>query len=163
IAAVWGVSEASLPGPGLSAYELLDALGTAGGVPALFIMGSNVAVSAPHTTRIERPLRALDLLVVSDFFLSETAAPAQVVLPSAEWPEEDGTMTNLEGGVIRRRRAYAPPTGVWTDLEILTALADRLGFGSHFATTDSREVFDELRRATRGSPADYSGITYERI
>jgi len=163
IATVWGVSEACLPGPGLSAYELLDSLGADGGVHALFIMGSNVAVSAPHSTRIERRLRALDLLVVSDFFLSETASLADVVLPSAQWAEEEGTMTNLEGRVIRRRRAYTPPTGVWTDLEILTALAGRLGFGSHFATSDSRVVFDELRRATRGSPADYSGITYERI
>jgi len=163
VADVWGIPEASLPGPGLSAYELLDSPGRDGGIRALFIMGSNVVVSAPHASQIEQRLRALDFLVVSDFFLSETAALADVVLPAAQWAEETGTMTNLEGRVLLRRRAFAPPPGVRTDLEILTTLAERLGSGRHFATSDSRDVFDELRRATRGGPADYSGITYERI
>jgi assimilatory nitrate reductase catalytic subunit len=71
-------------------------------------------------------------------------------------------MTNLEGRVIRRRRALAPPPGVHTDLEILSGLAKRLGCGAAFPA-DPRAVFDELRRASAGGPADYAGITYERI
>ncbi|MCP2242685.1 molybdopterin oxidoreductase family protein [Lentzea aerocolonigenes] len=160
VAAVWGVDPGELPGPGRSAYEMLDRLGV--DVRVLLVMGSNVVVSAPHSDHVGDRLRALDFLVVSDFFLSETAARADVVLPTAQWAEEDGTVTNFEGRVLRRRRALPPPEGVRTDLEILRALADRLGRGRYFAD-DPRTVFDELRRASAGGPADYAGITYERI
>ena len=162
VAAVWGVPEAEIPGPGRSAYELLDAMGTDDGVRALLVMGSNVVVSAPRAGHVEERLRALDFLVVADLFVSETAALADVVLPSAQWAEEEGTMTNLEGRVLLRRRAAPPPEGVRTDAEILNALAGRLGRG-HLFTDDPRAIFDELRRASAGGAADYSGITYERI
>ena len=162
VANVWGVDAASLPGPGRSAYELLDTLGTDGGVRALLLMGSNVAVSAPHAAHVEQRLAALDFLVVADFFLSETAQMADVVLPTTQWAEEHGTMTNLEGRVLLRQRALNPPPGVRTDLEILSALANRLGCREGFSH-DPRVVFDDLRRASAGGPADYSGITYERI
>lgn len=162
VAGVWGVPEADLPKPGISAYEMLDAMGSAGGVRALLVFGSNIAVSAPRAGHIERRLDALDFLAVSDFFLSETAARADVVLPSAQWAEEEGTMTNLEGRVILRQRAMNPPDGVRTDLEAISALAARLGYGGFFPSQPG-EVFDELRRATAGAPADYSGITWDRI
>ena len=103
---------------------------------------------------------------VTPFALKEGAQfrpAAPVSLPSAQWAEEDGTMTNLEGRVIRRRRAVDPPGGVRTDLEILCALAGRLDVGERFLYATSEEVFDELRRATAGAPADYAGITYARI
>lgn len=125
-------------------------------------MASNIAVSAPDVNRVIDRLAALDLLVVSDLFLSETAALADVVLPAAQWAEEDGTMTNLEGRVIRRRRALAPPDGVVDDLRLIKMLADRLGRGEFFSA-DPHVVFDELRRASAGGIADYAGITYERI
>jgi assimilatory nitrate reductase catalytic subunit len=163
VAGVWGVSESEIPGPGKSAYELIESLGCDGGVGGLLVMGSNVVVSAPHASLVEERLRSLDFLVVADFFLSETAALADIVLPAAQWAEEDGTMTNLEGRVILRRRAFPPPDGVRTDLEILTDLAARLGMGRYFASSASRDVFDELGRASRGGLADYSGITYERL
>ena len=83
--------------PGPSAYELLDSLGSDGGARALLVFGSNVAVSAPNVNNVEAKLRSLDFLVVGDFFLSETAAMADVVLPTLQWAEEEGTMTNLEG------------------------------------------------------------------
>ena len=100
--------------------------------------------------------------MVADMFLSETAARADVVLPTTQWAEEEGTMTNCEGRVLLRRRALLPPPGVWTDLQILTALAERLG-QSRFFTHDPRAVFNELRRASAGGIADYAGISYERI
>jgi assimilatory nitrate reductase catalytic subunit len=163
VAGVWGVPAASIPGPGLSAYELLDALGKDDGVRTLLVMGSNPVVSAPHASHIENRLRSLDTLIVADFFLSETAAIADVVLPSAQWAEETGTTTNLEGRVLLRRAAGAPPAGVRTDIDILCGLAARLDKTRHFAFTTPRAVFDELRRASAGGRADYSGITYERI
>ena len=136
--------------------------GTPGGVRALIVMASNIAVSAPDAGRVRHRLEALDHLVVSDIFLSETAELADVVLPTAQWAEEEGTMTNLEGRVLRRRRALPPPEGVVDDLTVIKLLADRLGRGDHFSA-DPRTVFDELRRASAGGLADYSGITYERI
>ncbi|MEW9549583.1 molybdopterin oxidoreductase family protein [Nonomuraea sp. NPDC050783] len=160
VAAVWGVPAGSLPGPGRSAYELLDALGTPDGPRALLLFGSNPVISAPAAEHVAGRIGALDLLVVCDFVMSETAALADVVLPVTQWAEESGTMTNLEGRVLLRRRATAPPDGVRSDLDVIAGLAGRLG---HRFASDPAEVFDELRRASAGGPADYSGITYERI
>ncbi len=126
------------------------------------MFASNVAISAPDAGQLGPRLAALDLLVVADPFLSETAAKADVVLPVAQWAEEEGTMTNLEGRVLFRRRVQPPPDGVWTDAQVLKALADRLGAGRHFSA-DTRATFAEFRRATAGGAADYAGITYERI
>ncbi|MEV4619150.1 molybdopterin oxidoreductase family protein [Asanoa sp. NPDC049573] len=156
VAAVWGVAPGDIPGPGPSAYELLSS----DAVRALLVFGSNPAVSAPRAARVERWLRDRDLLVVADFVLSETAALADVVLPTAQWAEEDGTLTNLEGRVIRRRRLGEPPPGARTDLAVLAELSGRLGVPT---SADPRVVFDELRRASAGGPADYAGITYDRI
>ncbi|MGY1987526.1 molybdopterin oxidoreductase family protein [Blastococcus sp. SYSU DS0669] len=161
VAAVWGVDPDELPMPGKSAFELLDALGTDGGVRTLLVLASNVAVSAPDARRVVSRLGDLDFLAVSDFFLSETAELADVVLPSAMWAEEAGTMTNLEGRVIRRRRALDPPEGVPDDLQLLATLAGRLG-AQNFSG-DPETVFEELRRASAGGTADYAGISYRRI
>ena len=161
VAAVWGIDPDDLPQPGLSAYEMLDQLGTEGGVRALWVMASNIVVSAPRAAHVADRVRALDFLVVSDFFLSETAAMADVVLPTAQWAEETGTMTNLEGRVILREAAIAPPPGVRTDLQVMRVLAQRLGRKGF--SDDPEEVFTELRRASAGGKADYAGISYQRI
>ncbi|MBV9653685.1 MAG: molybdopterin oxidoreductase family protein [Acetobacteraceae bacterium] len=160
VASVWGVDAAELPGPGLSACELLAALGDT--VRGLLVFASNIAVSAPAAQAQIGRLDALDLLVVTDLFLSETAARADVVLPVAQWAEEEGTTTNLEGRVLLRRRLADPPDGVWTDIQILKALADRLDRGAYFSASVP-EVFSEFRRATAGGIADYAGISYRRI
>lgn len=162
VAGVWGVEPESLPGPGRSAYELLDTLGQPGGVRGLLMFGSNPVVSAPRAAHVEERMRALDLLVVSDFFLSETARIADVVLPCAQWAEESGTITNLEGRVLLRQQACDPPAGVRNDLEIIAGLAERLGCGQHFPS-EPYQIFEELRRASAGGVADYAGISYERI
>jgi assimilatory nitrate reductase catalytic subunit len=163
IAKVWNVDAAALPGKGKSAYELLDSLGPEGGVRALLVFGSNVAVASPNATRVVRRLASLDLLVVCDAFDNETSSAAHVVLPTAQWAEEEGTMTNLEGRVILRRRVRPPPAGVKTDIEVLGDLAERMGHGAGLRFGSSRAVFEELRRATAGARADYSGLTYEKI
>ena len=162
VAGVWGVDPDDLPGVGRSAWEMLDAMGRDGGVRALLVMGSNIAVCAPDSARVERRLADLDFLVVGDMFLSETASRADVVLPVTQWAEEDGTMTNVEGRVILRRAAMQAPANVRSDLEILEGLAQRLGCGERFPS-QPRVVFDELRRASAGGKADYAGITYDRI
>ncbi|MBI4941112.1 MAG: molybdopterin-dependent oxidoreductase, partial [Actinobacteria bacterium] len=162
VAGVWGVDADSLPGPGLSAVELVGALGTPGGPRALLVHGSNIVVSMPRVGDVVERLRALDLLVVCDVVPSETALLADVVLPVTQWAEEDGTTTTLEGRVVRRRAVLTPPDGVRSDLDVLAGLADRLGFPGA-VPTDPRVVFDELGRASAGGPADYSGITYDRL
>ena len=160
VAAVWGVDPDDLPGPGRSAYELLDALGR--DVRGLLLMGSNPVVSAPRAAHVAARIEALDFLAVCDVVLSETAALADVVLPVTQWAEETGTTTNLEGRVLLRRRAVDPPPGVRSDLQVLAELARRLGVARGFPA-DPEEVFAELRRASAGGPADYSGISYGRI
>jgi assimilatory nitrate reductase catalytic subunit len=161
VAQVWGVNPADLPSSGRSAYEMLDGIGTPGGIRALWVMASNIVVSAPNSLRVAEKIKKLEFLVVSDIFLSETAALADVVLPTAQWAEESGTMTNLEGRVILRRAAVTPPGEVRSDLDVMADLAKRLGAQGFSA--DSEEVFDELTLASAGGKADYRGISYERI
>jgi assimilatory nitrate reductase catalytic subunit len=161
VAAVWGIDPQALPGPGLSAVELLDRLGRPDGPGGLLVFGSNPVVSAPRARAVERRLSSLDLLVVVDLVRSETAELADVVLPTAQWAEEDGTMTNLEGRVLRRRAVRPPPSGVRTDLEILSELTARLGGPAQ--SDSAAETFQELRRASAGGIADYAGIDWHRI
>lgn len=162
VARVWGVDPADIPGPGLPAIELLASLGQPDGVRALLVHGSNLVVSSPNVAAVRRGIEALDLLVVCDFVLSETAALADVVLPVLQWAEEEGTMTNLEGRVIRRRRALAPPAGARDELWIMRELARRLGSTARF-DSDPEAVFEELRLASEGGIADYSGIDYAML
>ncbi|RZU62952.1 molybdopterin oxidoreductase family protein [Zhihengliuella halotolerans] len=168
VAAAWSVPESLIPGPGIPAAQLLYSLGGShggtlpDGTPGprvLMVHGSNVAVSAPDANRVIEGLRRLDFLVVADFFLSETAAEADLVLPVLQWAEEEGTMTNLEGRILRRRRGLTPPPGARDELWIMAELARRLGAPGTYSR-DAREVFDELRAASAGGLADYSGIDY---
>ncbi|KRA23183.1 nitrite reductase [Microbacterium sp. Root61] len=159
VARVWGIDPTTIPGPGLPAVELLASAGETDGIRALLVHGSNVAVSAPNVQSVRAALGKLELLVVSDFFLSETAQLADVVLPVLQWAEEEGTMTNLEGRVIRRRAAVVPPAGARSELWIFAELARRLDAPGIWDTVPA-DVFDELARASAGGPADYSGLSH---
>ncbi len=163
IAKIWGVEPSELPKKGKSAYELLDALGPQGGIRGLLVFGSNVAVASPNASNIKQKLAQLELLVVCDAFLNDTTENAHVVLPIAQWAEEEGTLTNLEGRVILRQRVREPLPNVRTDIQILCELAARLGAKKGFSFGSPEEVFAELRLATRGGKADYSGISYQKI
>ncbi|MGO4784420.1 molybdopterin oxidoreductase family protein [Cryobacterium sp. W22_MBD10_FK3] len=159
VAGVWGVDPAIIPGAGIPAVELLGALGQPDGIRTLLVHGANVVVSAPDADSVRAGLLGLDFLVVCDFFFSETAALADVVLPVTQWAEEEGTMTSLEGRVIRRRRAIDPPAGVRSELWIFRELARRLAAPGVYSA-EPGEVFDELCRASAGGIADYSGLDY---
>ena len=160
VAGVWGVDPESLPGKGVPAVELLGKLG--GEVRALFVHGANVLVSAPDALAVRRRMEQLDLLVVCDFVPGETAQLADVVLPVTQWAEEEGTMTNLEGRVLRRRKALEPPGEARSELDVLADLARLLDAPGHF-DTDPAVVFDELARASAGGRADYSGLSHARL
>ncbi|WP_022887842.1 molybdopterin oxidoreductase family protein [Agromyces italicus] len=162
VAGVWGVPPEAIPGPGLPAVELLASMGREGGVRALLVHGSNLVVSSPNAASVRAGIAALDLLVVCDFVRSETAALADVVLPVRQWAEEEGTMTSLEGRVLRRRRALEAPEGTRDELWVLAELARRLDCRATF-DTDPERVFEELRLASEGGLADYSGIDYAML
>ena len=154
IAKVWGIDPSELPRKGKSAYELLDSLGPQGGIRGLLVFGSNVSVASPNASNIKQKLAQLELLVVCDAFLNVTAEGAHVVLPIAQWGEEEGTMTNLEGRVILRQRVRPPLPNVKTDIEILCELAGRLGAKSGFSFRTSRggvprAAFGDARRQGR--------------
>ena len=163
VAGVWGIDPRELPQPGKSAFEMLDRLGTDGGRAGAAGAGLQHRGVRPGRQPGPQPARRRWTCWWSP--TSSCPRPpriADVVLPTAQWAEEDGTMTNLEGRVIRRKRALPPPVGVLDDLQMLHQLADRLGRGQYFSA-DPAVVFDELRRASAGGIADYAGITYERI
>lgn len=161
IAKIWGVAESEIPGAGKSAFEMMRAFGAE--IKAVLTFGFNFTVSAPDANLVNARVKELDFLCVSDFFLSETAQLADVVLPATQWAEEEGTMTNLEGRVIRRRRAMLPRGEARSDHEVLCELARRLGYGQYFSYATTEEIFAELAQATAGGVADYSGITYAKI
>ena len=163
MAALWGCSPEDLPQPGLSAQELLSACGEAGGIEALIVLGSNPIVSAPGAMHVRQRLSALKHLIVIDVLPSETAQLATLVLPGSMWCEEEGTTTNLEGRVQRRRKAITPPAAAREDWRILCDLAAAIGHPQGFTYATFRELQDEFFRATGGGVADYSGLSAERL
>lgn len=162
VAEVWGVDPDTLPGKGVSAYELFDKIHD-GTIKAMIVLGSNPIVSSPNGQRVEEALKKLELLVVIDLFETETAKHAHWFLPGSSFLEAEGTLTNVEGRVFHRPKALDLPGSARLDMHILCELADRLGAGRHFRFRGPEDVFEELRRATAGAPADYSGITYRRL
>ena len=103
---------------------------------------SNIVVSAPHALHVCERLKALGDAYCRRLFLSETAQLADIVLPTAQWAEEEGTMTNLEGRVIARRQAFEPLPGVRSDVNLICDLADRLGKGQFFVIYGVDQIFD---------------------
>jgi len=162
IASVWGIDESDLPHAGYAATLMIPAMERQE-IRGCFMICSNPMVSLPDQHTVERALKALDLFVVCDFFLSETAQLADIVLPGNVWAEDEGTTTNLEGRVIKYNKAVNPPGEARLDWDIVCDLARRLGKGEYFPYRGPRDIFEEIRIATKGSKCDYYGITYERI
>lgn len=162
VARVWGVPVEDIPGPGAAATEMVHLMAE-GDIKSCLVLCSNLMVSLPDNTVVQRALENLDPLVVIDFFLSETAEVADVVLPGTVWIEDEGTTTNLEGRVVKINQAQKPPGEARTDWEIMCELAARMGRGEFFPFRSAREIWDELRVASSGGTADYAGISYEKI
>jgi len=161
VAERWRVAADELPEAGLTYMEILEMAGR-GEVRGLLSISNNMSVSAPDLTRIDADMAALEHVVVIDPFLSESAERhAHVVLPGSTWAEEEGTVTTIEGRVVRCDQAVAPAARR-ADIDVLRNLARRLGARAHFDFTRGREVFEEMRRVSAGGPNDYAGITWER-
>lgn len=162
VAEVWGVPEDSIPGKGLSAMRIVEAIHE-GKIKGLLLNCFNPLVSLPDQNFVREALEKLEFFVAIDFFLSESAQHADLVLPTLLMEEDDGTTTNVEGRVIRHRKVVEGPPGCRSDWRIACDVAARLGTGGGFAYRNTREIFDELRLCSRGSTNDYYGITWEKI
>jgi assimilatory nitrate reductase catalytic subunit len=162
IAGVWGIDESELPEPGVSAVEAFAKM-RGGEIKGLLSICSNMMVSLPDINRVRESLEGLSFNVCIDFFMSESGRYADVVLPGTTWAEDEGTTTSGEGRVIKINTAIDPPGEARRDWEILQDIAGRLGRGKYFGFNSPREIFDELRVASKGGKADYFGITYEKI
>jgi len=162
VAGVWGINEEDLPGPGVDAYELFRKIDT-GEIKALLSICFNPKVSLPDNTFITRCLEKLEFYVAIDFFLNDTARHADVVLPGSLHEEDEGTVTQVECRVIKINKAVDCPGEARQDWRIIQDLAKALGRPYGFTFNSPREIFDELRVASKGGVADYSGITYEKI
>jgi assimilatory nitrate reductase catalytic subunit len=134
-----------------------------GEIKALLSICFNPLVSLPDANFTREALEKLEFFGVVDFFLSETGHHADVVLAGSLHEEEEGVVCSAEGRVIHIQKAVDPPGNAWNDWAIYKELAHRLGRGQYFPFNSPREIFDELRLASRGGLADYYGITYERI
>src|SRR5690606_15967015 len=162
VARVWGVEPDELPQPGVDAYEIFREIDR-GNIRGLLSICFNPLVSLPDANFVRRMLDKLEFYVAIDFFLSETARHADVVLPGSLHEEDEGTVTQIEGRVIKINRAVDPPGDARQDWRIIQDLAAALGRPHGFTFENPREIFDELRRASKGGIADYSGITWEKI
>ena len=162
ISEVWGIEEKDLPGKGLTAYEIIEAIDR-GEIKGLLSICFNPLVSLPNNNLVRRALEKLEYYVCIDFFLNETARHADLILPGSLQEEEEGTVTTAEGRVVRIRKAVNPPGNARSDTSILLEIARRLGAGKHFDFNSSEEIFNELRVASKGGTADYFGITYQKI
>jgi assimilatory nitrate reductase catalytic subunit len=162
VAGVWGIDPKELPEPGVDAYEIFRRI-ERGEVKALLSICFNPIVSLPDSEFVSRMLDKLDFYVAIDFFLNETARHADIVLPGSLHEEDEGTVTQIEGRVIKINRAVDPPGDARQDWRIIQDIAAAMGRERGFTFNSPREVFDELRRASAGGIADYSGITYEKI
>lgn len=145
------------PSPGLVLTELFEAV-HAGKVKALYIMGENPVVTEANTSFVEEAISRLELLVVQDLFLTETAQMADVVLPAASFAEKDGTFTNTERRVQRVRKAIEPVGNSRPDWVIIRDLAENMG-AKGFDFNSPEEIMEEIR----GLTPSYGGITYGRI
>ncbi|MBE5780844.1 MAG: formate dehydrogenase subunit alpha [Clostridiales bacterium] len=150
----WGVELSAKPG--LTVTEIMNAVED-GSVRCLYIMGENPMMSDPDITHVEKALKACELLIVQDIFLTETAALADVVLPGASYAEKDGTFTSTERRVQRIRKAISPVGECRADYAILSDVMAALGYENSFKTAE--EVFAEIASVT----PSYAGMSYERL
>ena len=162
VATVWGIQPDEIPQAGYSAVEIIEAIHR-GEIKGLLSICFNPLVSLPDSNFTREALEKLEFFGVIDFFLSETAYHSDVVLAGSLHEEEEGVSCNVEGRVIHIQQAVTPPGEARLDSQIICDLAKELGRGQYFNFETPRDIFNELREASRGGVADYYGITYEKI
>jgi len=159
---VWGLPEDELPQAGVSVVEMFTKM-REGEIRGLLSICNNVMVSLPSINEVRRSLEGLEFYACIDFFMSEGARYADVVLPGSAWSEDEGVTCNSEGRVVKINKANSPPGEARADWWIVQEIARRMDRGKYFNFASPREIFEELRIASRGGKADYYGITWEKI
>ena len=150
----WGVE---LPEkPGLTLSDMVES-SFHGRLKAMYVLGEDPVMSEAHANFVREALGNLDLLVVQDIFMSETAKLADVVLPASCFAEKDGTFTNTERRVQRVRKAVEPPGEAREDWQVLIDLSNRLGYRMEYSSPE--EVWNEMAHLT----PTMAGINYARI
>jgi assimilatory nitrate reductase catalytic subunit len=162
VASVWGCDPSEIPGKGVPAQEILEAIHE-GSIKGLLSICFNPAVSSPDANFTAEALDRLEFYAVIDFFLSESGQHADVVLPGSLHEEDEGTSTSGEGRIIKINAAVPPPGEARLDWQILLDIAERLGKARYFPYRSTKEMFEELRLASAGGTADYRGATWERV
>ena len=152
----------TLPQKGLTAVELFDAINE-GKIKGLLSISFNPLVSLPNAALTRSALEKLEFYAAIEPFMSETARHADVVLAGSLQEEDEGTVTNGEGRVVRLRQSVKPPANARVDWHIIVEIAQRLGKGEFFPYGQAEDMFGELCRASSGGPIDYAGITYKRV
>ncbi|TPI58874.1 nitrate reductase [Mesorhizobium sp. B3-1-7] len=127
---------------GLKAVDMFQAVAD-GRIKALWVMGTNPAVSMPDASRVRAALSKCDFVVVSDVTRTDTTRHADVLLPAAAWGEKDGTVTNSERRLSRQRPFLPPPGEARADWRIICDVAARMGFGDAFAYQTPADIFRE--------------------
>jgi ferredoxin-nitrate reductase len=160
----WGLKPGQIsPHPGRNAWDIITGLET-GEVECLWIAATNPAVSMPDLERTKAALMRSPFTICQDaYYPTETAAYAHVLLPSSQWGEKTGTMTNSERMVTLCQAFTNPPGEAKADWEIFAEVGRRLGFADQFAFQTSAQVYAEFVQLTRGRVCDMSGISHERL
>lgn len=143
---------------GLNLPEMIDAA-SAGKLKALWSIGYEIFLTNPNANASEHALRSLDLLIVQDLFMTETARFANVFLPACSSFEKDGTFMNAERRIQRARKVIDPIGNSKSDWEIICAIAQAAGKGDGFNYSSPEQIWNEIRRVW---PAG-RGITYDRL
>jgi formate dehydrogenase major subunit len=155
---VWGVNLDAEPG--LRIPNMLDAA-LDGSFRALYVQGEDILQSDPNTHHVAAGLKAMDLVIVHDLFLNETANYAHVFLPGSTFLEKDGTFTNAERRIQMVRKVMEPANGSkgegMADWEVTQALANAMGLG--WTYTHPSEIMDEVARLT----PSFSGVSFDRL
>ncbi|RWX54696.1 formate dehydrogenase subunit alpha [Photobacterium chitinilyticum] len=151
----WGGEVAE--GPGLTSLGMTKAT-LSGDFRGLILFGEDPVVTDPDQNHVKAALKALDLLVVAELTMTETAKLADIVLPAASFAEKDGTFTNCERRVQRISQVLAPPGMAKGDWQWLRVLAEKLG-SQQLSWETSEQVFDEMAALT----PSYQGMSYEGL
>jgi len=160
----WGVPSGRIsPHPGLTAWEMITGL-EAGEVKFLWIAATNPAVSLPDLERTKAALMRSPFTVYQEaYYPTETASYAHVLLPSTQWGEKTGTMTNSER-MVTLCQAFSQSFGeAKADWEIFAEVGRRLGFADKFPFQTSEAVFAEFVQLTKGRLCDMTGLSHQRL
>jgi len=150
---------------GYSYPQIIDAIDS-GEIKALWVTATNPLVSFPDQNKLRRALKKLDILVVQDAFMSETAQIADVIFSAATWSEKEGTYTNSERRCNYARKAVEPLGNTMSDANIVIEFSKYFDGKYELLFKDfksSRDIFEEIQRVSQGQLCDYSGMSYELI